>query len=485
MSLLLASEIIYIIILLLVCFRVIFDTQNTTKTLAYLLLVIFVPIAGIIFYFSFGVNYRIRKIYNKKLISNEQLQSNLESELISYSKGVLKDGDETIQESSKLVNLILKENLSPLTNNNDVKLLINGEAKFFEVIACLKQAKKHIHIEYYIFEDDNIGNEIIDLLVEKANQGVVVRFIYDDFGSRSIRKSQIAKLKTAGAQIFPFYKIKLIAFANRINYRNHRKIIVIDGHTSFVGGINVSDRYINSESNKNSRFWRDTHIKIYGPATWYLQYLFLCDWNFCAKDNVEINNQLFPPKNSFNSQQDKHVQITASGPDSDVPTILFALLQAINLAEKEVLITTPYFIPSNSIKDAILIAAKSDVSVKLLVPEISDSKLVNAAASSYYEGLLQSGVEIYRYNKGFVHAKTMVIDNEIAIVGTANMDVRSFDLNFEVNAIVYDEEMAENLRSAFYNDILDATKVDLESWVKRPVYIKFLEKLARLFSPML
>ncbi|TYA52516.1 cardiolipin synthase [Formosa maritima] len=485
MSLLLISEIVYIIILLLVCFRVIFDTQNTTKTLAYLLLVVFIPILGIIFYFSFGVNYRIRKIYDKKLLRNEQLQNNLEAELISYSKGVLKGGDETVQESKKLVNLILKENLSPLTNNNDVKLLINGETKFPEVIESLKQAKEHIHIEYYIFQNDNIGNQIFDILIEKAKSGLKVRFIYDDFGSRSIKNKQIKSLKNAGVDIFPFYKIKLIALANRMNYRNHRKIIVVDGHTSFVGGINVSDRYINTEPNKSKMYWRDTHLKIYGPATWYLQYLFLCDWNFCANDNVELNNKLFPHISTFQSNQDKHVQITASGPDSDVPTILFALLQAINLAEKEVLITTPYFIPSNSIMDAILISAKSGVKVKLIVPNISDSKLVNAAASSYYSTLLKSGVEIYRYKKGFVHAKTMVIDDEIAIVGTANMDVRSFDLNFEVNAIVYDEETANLLRTTFYNDILDATKIDLDEWEKRSVFNKFMEKLARLFSPML
>jgi cardiolipin synthase len=447
--------------------------------------VFFVPVIGMIIYFSFGVNYRIRKIYDKKLLRNEQLQNNLETELIKYSKGVLKEGDETVQENKKLVNLILKENLSPLTNNNDVKLLINGESKFSEVIKCLKQAKEHIHIEYYVFEDDNIGNQIFEILIEKAKSGIKVRFIYDDFGSRSIRNKQIERLESAGVEVFPFYKIKLIALANRMNYRNHRKIIVIDGKTSFVGGINVSDRYINSESNKSQVYWRDTHLKIHGPATWYLQYLFLCDWNFCANDNVELSNQLFPQKNTFQSTQDKHVQITASGPDSDVPTILFALLQAINLAEKEVLITTPYFIPSNSIMDAILISAKSGVNVKLIVPKKSDSKLVNAAASSYYTTLLKSGVEIYRYHKGFVHAKTMVIDNEIAIVGTANMDVRSFDLNFEVNAIVYDEETTVELRKAFYNDILDSTKIDLDLWNKRSMFQKFLEKLARLFSPML
>ncbi|GGG59982.1 cardiolipin synthase [Bizionia arctica] len=424
-------------------------------------------------------------MYGKKLMTNEDLQLNLERELISYSKDVLKKGDESVQENKKLINLILKDNLSPLTNNNDVKLLLNGETKFPEVIECINQAKHHIHIEYYIFEDDNIGTQIIDLLIEKVSQGVMVRFIYDDFGSRSIRKKQVKRLQEGGVKVFPFYKIKLIAFANRINYRNHRKIIVIDGHTSFVGGINVSDRYINTVPNKNKVFWRDTHLKIVGPASWYLQYLFLCDWNFCAEDDVTITNQLFPVKGSFESKNDKHVQITASGPDSDVPTIKFALLQAINLAEKEILITTPYFIPSNSIMDALMIAAKSGVKVKLIVPKNSDSKLVNAAACSYYSDLLKSGVEIYRYCKGFVHAKTLVIDNEIAVVGTANMDVRSFDLNFEVSAIVYDEEIADQLKASFYEDLEDSTRIDLKQWQSRPAPYRFLDKLARLFSPVL
>ena len=482
---LLILQVCYVILLLFVCLRAIYDTQNTTKTLAYLLLVVFVPIVGMVIYFSFGVNYRKRKMYDKKLVINEQFQNNLEAALISYSKDILNKSDASVKENKKLVNLILKENLSPLTNNNDVKLLINGERKFPEVIKALEQAKNHIHIEYYIFEDDHIGNEIVNILIKKANEGVKVRFIYDDFGSRSIRKKLVKKLKDSKIEVFPFYKIKLIALANRINYRNHRKIIVVDGHTSFVGGINVSDNYINDHTIKNKKFWRDTHLQICGPATWYLQFLFLCDWNFCAQDEVALNDSLFPRKETFDSQQDTHVQIAASGPDSDVPTILFALLQAINLAQKEVLITTPYFIPSDSIMDAILISAMSGVSVKLLVPNVSDSRLVNAAASSYYRSLLKAGVKIYKYNKGFIHAKTMVIDDEIAIVGTANMDVRSFDLNFEVNAIVYDDVVANQLKKEFYNDLLDAEPIEYEQWKNRPQYHIFLDKLARLFSPML
>lgn len=483
MNWILIAQVIYVMLLIFVCFRIIFDTDNNTKTIAYVLLAIFLPIVGMIIYFSFGINYRKRKMYDKKLSDNLHLQDDLEKELIRYSKDILQEGDAAVKSNKKLVNLVLKENLSPLTNNNDVKLLLNGENKFPEVFKAIENAKHHIHIEYYIFQDDTIGNALVDLLIKKAKEGIKVRFIYDDFGSRSIRGKCIPKLKAAGVQTSPFYEIKFYAFASRINYRNHRKIIVIDGSTSFVGGINVSDKYINNQ--KNQLFWRDTHLMIHGPATWYLQFLFLCDWNFCANDSIAIKDGLFPQKETFISAQDKMVQITASGPDSDTPTILFSMFQAICLAKKEILITTPYFIPGDSLLDALIIAGNSGLAVKLLVPGISDSKLANFASSSYYNALLKAGVEIYKYQKGFVHAKTLVIDDEIAIVGTANMDIRSFDLNFEVNAIVYDEEITIQLKNAFYQDLENADKINMQAWQNRPKYIKFFEKIARLFSPLL
>ncbi|MFD2824071.1 cardiolipin synthase [Lacinutrix iliipiscaria] len=485
MNWILLAQVIYIPLLILVCLRVIYDTQDITKTLAYLLLVIFLPILGVIIYFSFGVNFRKRKIYKKKLIDNEQLEKQMESALIKYSNNVLLDSDSSVKSNKKLVNLVLNENISPLTNKNDVKLLINGEEKFPEVFKAIESATDHIHIEYYIFEDDTIGTRFVELLIKKANEGVKVRFIYDDFGSRSIRKKLIPKLKAAGVETSPFYEIKFFLLASRINYRNHRKIIIIDAKIAFVGGVNVSDKYINKKEFKSKLYWRDTHLKIEGPAIWYLQFLFLCDWNFCAEANVLPSDQLFLPKEKFNTKQDKILQITASGPDSDVPTILFALLQAINLAKKEVLITTPYFIPGESILNALIISAKSGVSIKLLVPGISDSKLVNYAARSYYSDLMSAGVEIYKYQKGFVHAKTLVIDNEIAIVGTANMDIRSFELNFEVNAIVYDKVVADELKTAFFEDLNHSEKIDLETWKNRPQHKQFFEKIARLFSPML
>lgn len=485
MNWLLIYEIIYILVLIFVCLRIVYDTKSTTKTLAYLLFAIFVPFFGILFYFFFGINYRNRKMYSKKLTENADMAKRLREDLYKYSKQTFNESDAAVQSNKELAYMLLNDSMSPLTSNNSVKLLVNGENKFPEVLKALKDAKNHIHIEYYIFEDDEIGKEIGNILVKKAQESVEVRVIYDDFGSRSIRKKLVPYLKENGVKAFPFFKISFISFANRINYRNHRKIIVIDGKTAFVGGINVSDRYINKTGDTNNIFWRDTHLFIYGPGTQYLQYLFMCDWNFCADKKLKPNEQFFPHINTLPVVGDKVVQIAASGPDSETPTILFSMLQAINLATKEILITTPYFIPGESLLDALTIASLSGISVKLLVPEKSDSLLVNSAAQSYYDDLLKNGVEIYQYTKGFVHAKTMVTDKKIAIVGTANMDFRSFDLNFEVNAIVYDFEIANELANLFYEDIKNAKKIDPVIWCNRSRMKQLLQKTARLVSPLL
>jgi cardiolipin synthase len=471
--------------MILVCLRIVYDTRNNTKTLAYLLLVIFLPVIGILFYFSFGINYRKRKMYSKKLLKDDNLAKKLKADIFQYSKNTFEQNNEEVEKSRELALMLLRDGTSPLTANNSVKLLVNGENKFPEVLKALREAKKHIHIEYYIYEDDKIGRAIEDVLIQKAKEGITVRFIYDDFGSRSIRRKLVKRLKKGGVKVFPFYKVIFIAFANRINYRNHRKIIVVDGKTAFTGGINVSDRYINNSNDTHKVFWRDTHLRIDGPGVQYLQYLFLCDWNFCAEDSVQPDEEYFPGEKDFPANANKVVQIAASGPDSDTPTIMFSLLQAINLATKEILITTPYFIPGNSLINALIIAALSGISVKLLVPGISDSRLVNHAARSYYEDLLNAGVDIYQYKKGFVHAKTMVTDTSIAIIGTANMDQRSFDLNFEVNAIVYDPEIANQLKSVFFEDLKDAERIDVTAWNERAWYKVLLEQVARLVSPLL
>ncbi|MGB4850084.1 MAG: cardiolipin synthase [Saprospiraceae bacterium] len=482
---LIIDEIIYILVVILVCIRIIYDTHANTKALAYLLFVIFVPIIGIFVYFSFGVNYRKRKLYKKKLISDSILAKKVVEELYQESKRAFEEGGKLLQDNKELTVMLLKDTRSPLTMNNVVTLLKNGENKFPEVIRAIKEAKHHVHIEYYIYEDDDIGKAIEDALAEKAKEGVSVRFIYDDFGSRSIRRHLVPRLKAAGVKTIPFYRVRLWAFANRLNYRNHRKIVVIDGTIGFVGGINVSARYVNNDAADKKLYWRDTHLRIEGPGVQYLQYLFMNDWNFCTNDTLPSDEYFFPKINTLPVKGNKIVQIAASGPDSDTPTILFSLLQVIYQARNEILITTPYFIPTESILEALLVAALGGVSVKLLVPAVADSKVVNAAARSYYGELLAAGVEIYLYKKGFIHAKTLVADKKIGIVGTANIDYRSFDLNFEVNAIVYDKEFANELADDFYNDLKDADKIDRTVWDNRPAINQFMEKTARLVSPLL
>ncbi|MFT3949369.1 MAG: cardiolipin synthase [Agriterribacter sp.] len=483
MNWLLVFEILYIIALILVCFRIIYDTQNNIKTLAYLLLVVFIPVIGAIIYFSFGINYRKRRMYDKKLVADDVLAEKIRIQTLQSSQRIYNENKDFLESNRELAYMLVNGSMSTLTGDNDVKLLINGESKFPEVIAALEKAKHHIHIEYYIFEDDEIGKAVEEVLVRKAKEGVEIRFIYDDFGSRSIRRTLSKRLRSNHVQAFPFHKIIFMALANRLNYRNHRKIIVVDGITGFIGGINVSDRYINGKENK--LFWRDTHLYIQGSGVRYLQYLFMCDWNFCAKDSLKPSDAFFPYHAALPKTGNKIVQIAASGPDSEVPVILYSILQAINLATKEILITTPYFIPGESIIDALLVSAMGGVKVKILVPGKSDSILVNAAARSYYGDLARAGIEIYLYRKGFVHAKTLVADRKLSVVGTANMDYRSFDLNFEVNAIVYDTEIAGRLATVFFDDIKDAELVDIEKWDKRPLYKEMVEKTARLISPLL
>jgi len=473
---------IYIAVVIVVCFRILYDTESTSKTFAYLLVTIMLPGIGMIIYFAVGANYRKNRLYSKKIVKDNKLFDHIRQNIEIESEKSLETGEEEVVSHKKLARLLLNDN-SPLTGNNKVKLLLNGENKFPEVLEALKGAKNHIHVEYYIFENDHIGNQIKEILIQKAKEGVKVRFIYDDFGSRSIRHNIVKELIAGGVEAYPFFKIFFIALSNRTNYRNHRKIIVIDGCTGFVGGINVSDRYINKPENNNPVFWRDTSVRIDGPGVFYLQYLFICDWNFAA------DTQLPDPTRFFCNTKSKGgtavVQMAASGPDSSTPTIMLSLMEVFGMAKEEILITTPYFIPGETMLDAINMACLSGVKVKLLVPHHSDSFIVNAAARSYYASILDCGVDIYLYNKGFVHAKTIVADGELAIVGTANMDHRSFELNFEVNSMIYDKEIAQQLRQAFLDDIKDADLINPERWKKRTLFKQLPEKLCRLFSPLL
>lgn len=482
MNWLITLEIFYFVIVFLVVARVLYDTRSGAKALAYILFIIMVPLVGILFYFFFGINYRKQKLYSRKIVEDAVLHKKIITGVRDYSDQVLHSGLLS-SEYHNLAQFIYNSTTSPLTGNNSVQLLLNGEEKFPLLLEALEGATSHIHLEYYIYENDETGRSIADILIKKARQGIEMRFLYDDFGSRGLNQQFINRMEEAGIETANFYKIKWYALASRLNYRNHRKIIVIDGNKSFIGGINISDRYRNDTNPENDLYWRDTHIVLDGPATFYLQYIFLCDWNFCSKTKLEYGPEYFPLLGGEKKIQSELVQIVPSGPDSRLPVIFYSLMQAISTAKERIFITSPYFIPGESLMDALFIAAKSNIEVILLVPGISDSRMVNAAARSYYTELLRHGVRIFTYEKGFVHAKTMIIDGNLAVVGSANMDYRSFDLNFEVNAMLYGKEIAGQLEIAFNDDLKQSSEINANEWLNRPGYFHLWEKLVRLLSP--
>jgi cardiolipin synthase len=479
----LLAEIVYLFVVIAVAFRIIHDTRSTTKTLAYLLLILFIPVVGILFYFSFGINYRKRKMYNKKLLIDESLKKTLKNFIEESSAYISNLQLDTLKNYQKLVHTVAnpKSGNNRVLPNETVKVVENGENLFPLLLAELQKAEHHIHFEYYIYEDDTIGNAIKEVLIEKAKEGITVRFIYDDFGSSRIRKTIVKELREAGVQAFPFHKIRLLFLANRINYRNHRKIIIIDGKTSFVGGLNISDRYNNP--NSSGIYWRDTHLMIQGYSTFALQGVFLSDWNFCSDENLLLTKDFFPKMDL--QHQNSCIQIVSSGPDSDLPNILLSVIQAIQLAQKEILLTTPYFIPDDTLQEVLILAALSGIEIKLLVPMKADSKLVSLASQSFFEELLAAGVRIYFYQKGFIHAKTFVIDRKIASIGTANLDLRSFDLNFEVSALIYDEKIANQMAVTFHEDLENSEEIILEKWMKRSKFTQIKEQIIRLLSPFM
>ena len=471
---------VVIIIALGTSVRVIWETRSPSKTAAYLLLIILFPIGGPILYFLVGINYRKRHIYNKKLIRNEALLNQIRTRIQQDTAALKKEHAPTIGPQVELVDLLLGESMAPLSRNN-VTLLINGEEKFPALLEALEHAQHFIHVEYYIFEDDDIGTQIKSILIKKAKEGVDVRVIFDDFGSHDLWDEAVGDMRRHGVQIFPFYRIHFMLLANRLNYRDHRKVVIIDGTVGFVGGLNIADRYINNDDNE---YWRDTHVKIEGPAVLTLQYHFLSNWNFCSDESLGMEPRFFPDPDTIATGDDL-VQIVTGGPDYPRPSIMLSYFTAIMTAQKSVYITSPYFIPNESIHNAIKKAAFSGKDVRILLPRRSDSAFVDAASRFYFQELLEAGAKIYLYEKGFIHAKTMVVDDNLSIVGTANMDMRSFDLNFEINAVIYSKSVNRRLTEFFHHDLQGSRVLQLSEWRMRNKFRAFIDALARILAPLL
>ncbi|MEP5253875.1 MAG: cardiolipin synthase [Winogradskyella arenosi] len=450
---------------------------NPTKALSYIIGLLALPFLGLIVYYLFGQEYRKTKIFSRKNVLNQSVIKKIQDQLELDTK-TINEVDELLEQKSKLIPLLYNSEKSKLTINNEVKLIKNGDDKFQYLFKDIKDASDHIHLEYFIIKDDQIGTELLNLLCDKARDGVEVRIVIDDVGS-SISSKMKRQLKECGIEMHPFMPVLFSKFTGQMNYRDHRKIIVIDGKIGYVGGVNISDTYVNAN---NDRYWRDTHMRLVGEAVKPLQILFFTTWDFVSGDALEISKNYFP---DHNCKANVPLQIAASGPDTDWSNIMEAIFVAITNAEDYVYITTPYFIPNPEILTALQVIARSNIEVKLIVPQKSDSWIAEYATNSYLEMLLEAGVEVYHYTKGFVHAKTMVVDGVFSTIGTTNMDYRSFNINFEVNALIYNKAISDDLTSLFKSDLKDCEKLELASWKKRSKRTKVVEATARLMAPLL
>ena len=458
--------------------------REPVKSISLIFALFVLPVIGLLVYYFFAQEFRKNKIFNRKKLYDKKIIQHWEEKLMLNEQELIEryHGRGTIEQKMKLVRLLQNNQKKPVTFKNKVDVLINGENKFEALFEDIKNARYHIHIEYYIINSGRIGNRLILLLCEKAEEGVKVRVSYDYVASRLSSKA-VKKMKSYGIEVYPFMPVWFPNLTRKLNYRNHRKMAIIDGNIGFIGGINICDEYVNFEENpKEKLFWRDTHLRIQGHAVKSLQVQFLLNFSFISKKELTIEDQFFP---KIDIPERAAVQIAASGPDTDWQNIMEAILTAINTADKYIYITTPYFIPNNQILTALCVASRIGVEVKIIIPEIGDSVIARYATNSYIEQLLKSGVQVFHYHKGMVHAKTMVVDGLLTSIGSCNLDNRSFDINFEINAFLYDSGVAAEMTEVYKQDLEETTELTLEDWMQRPKLEKVKEALARLWAPLL
>lgn len=472
-------QLIVIVAALIAIIFLVLENRNPNKTLAWIFAIIILPAAGLILFYFFGKNYRKKRIFTRKEIADFRQIEKLTSWQSEHLLDDLDMSNKAILDKIGIIKLLLNNNKAILTRQNKVTILNNGDETFPAIFDAIKNAQHHIHLEYYMIEEGKVGNQLKEILIEKAKQGVEVKLIYDDVGSWDLSDDFIEELTDAGIKAHAFIPVRFPRFAQKINFRNHRKIVIIDGKIGFIGGLNIADRYL--YGTPEIGFWRDTHIKIEGNAVGSLQVVFLTDWHFVT--NQLLNDCKYFPR--YDAEEKTLIQIATSGPDSDWDSIMQSFFYAISTAKNYLYISTPYFIPNESILTAIKTVALSGVDVKIILPSRSDSKLTFFGSMSYLQELLEANVNIHIYKKGFTHSKILIVDDIFSSVGTANMDLRSFDQNFEVNALIYNEKITTQLKNSFLDDLSYCDILKLEDYVKRPFSRRIAEGVARIFSPIL
>lgn len=465
--------------------------DDTGVTLAWLLVFFFLPYIGLILYFFFGSTYKIRRMSKKYGMTEiEDLYSkNLNEQLEEIISDKIKFNEEETEKYRDMIILNTKNAMSYYTENNTIDLLINAEEKFTRMFEDIKNATKRIDILYFIFKPkDDIGIRFISLLISKLHEGVEVNLIFDGMGCLTTHMHNFNELKKAGGKVYKFLPAMLSSFLN-LNYRMHRKMVIIDGQIAYTGGINVGDEYFGLK--KINKPWRDTSIRLTGTSVLALQIRFWADlvflqnqiWhnkhNYEAMYQEKVENTLSKPIKAGNVG----IQILSSGPSSKYEMIKDGYVKMITSAKKYVYIQSPYFVPDRTILDSLRLAAFSGVDVRIMIPGIPDKRYVYYVTLSYVEKLLSYGIKVYLHS-GFIHAKTIVMDDHVSTVGTANMDIRSFKLDYEVNAFIYNTDFAVKCRDTFLSDINDCTSLDFNSYSKRSLWNKFCESVCRFIAPL-
>ena len=459
---------------------VFFERREPKAVWTWLLVLYFIPILGIFLYFMIGYDFHKRQMFRTKEIE-DAMYSAVSKQEETIIREEFQPSDPRLQKFSDTVLMNLEAADAVYSADNQVEIFTDGREKFRALYEEIQNAKEFVHIQYYIIRNDELWKPFEELLTEKVKQGVEVRLLYDSMGSRGMKKSDWKRLQEAGIQIGEFFPALFGRLQLRINYRNHRKIAVIDGKTAFVGGFNIGREYVGLDPKFG--YWRDTHLKIQGSAVLSLHIRFILDWNYATNQNLFLADRYFriPEK----APGEEAVQIISSGPDSRWQNIRNVYLKMISKARKNIYIQTPYFIPDESVMDAIRIAAMSGVDVRVMIPCKPDHPFVYWATYSYIGELLEAGAKCYTYDNGFLHAKGMVVDGVVSCYGTANMDIRSFRLNFEVNAVIYSVKKAERMEAIFLEDLKSCTRITRYLYGRRPFAVRVKEQFSRLLSPLL
>ena len=464
--------VLYFLTVLAVIVLVLSENRNPVKSMAWVLVLVLLPILGLIIYFIFG-----RSLKGMSLISSSHLR---ELRRMSDFPEAVDPGEVLSSDSRQLISLANKLARPHLFLGNDIEMFTTGLDKFEALKRDIKAAREYVHLQYFIIENDKTGAELIELLKEKAREGVKVRVLYDYVGSFYMRPRVLKQMREAGIDVHPFLELSLMTFAFRVNWRNHRKIVIIDGKVGYVGGMNIADRYVIGD--KKWTPWRDTHLRITGEAVAAMQYSFAIDWDFTTHELLTspVVHYAVQPSSS-----DYMMQMMGSGPTNRWNNISFVFLKAITLAKHNVYIQTPYFLPSDSLLKALQSAALAGVDVRLMIPRKSDSAMLRLATGSYMKECLLSGIKIYLYDPTILHSKVVIVDDEFVTTGSTNFDFRSFEHNFEFNALIYSKEFNQKMKDIFEEDMEQCTRLLLSKWKKRPLLQKALESVIRLISPIL